>query len=210
MKYMIGKKLGMTQLFDESGEVVPVTVIEAEPNTVVQKKTVESDGYNGIQVGAGAVKEKKVNKPLKGHFEKAGVDYKKTVREFRCENPDEYNIGDEIKVDIFAAGDKVDVTGTSKGKGTAGIIKRHNFARGRESHGSKHHRMPGGMGAAADPGKVWKGHRMAGKMGNDRVTMQNLEVIRVDAETNVILVKGAVPGPKKGIVTIKESVKSGK
>ncbi|MDO5714068.1 MAG: 50S ribosomal protein L3 [Tissierellia bacterium] len=210
MKYMIGRKLGMTQLFNENGEVVPVTVIEAEPQIVIQKKTVERDGYNGVQVGSGNVKEHRVNKPLKGHFDKAGVDYKKVIREFRCENPDEYNVGDELKVDMFAAGDKVDVTGTSKGKGTAGVIKRHGFARGRETHGSKFHRMPGGMGAASDPGKVWKGHRMAGKMGHERVTVQNLEVIRVDVETNVILVKGAIPGPKKGIVEIRESVKAGK
>ncbi len=208
MKYMIGKKLGMTQLFDENGTVVPVTVIEMEPQIVVQKKTVETDGYNAIQVASGAIKEKKVNKPMKGHFDKAGVEYRKYLREFRTDDVDSYNLGDEIKVDIFAAGDKVDVTGTSKGKGTAGVIKRHHFGRGRETHGSKFHRMPGGMGAASYPGKVWKGHRMAGKMGNERVTVQNLEVIRVDVETGVLLVKGAIPGPKKGLVTVKETVKN--
>lgn len=208
MKYMIGKKLGMTQLFDENGTVVPVTVIEMEPQIVVQKKTVETDGYNAIQVASGAIKEKKVNKPMKGHFDKAGVEYRKYLREFRTDDVDSYNLGDEIKVDIFAAGDKVDVTGTSKGKGTAGVIKRHHFGRGRETHGSKFHRMPGGMGAASYPGKVWKGHRMAGKMGNERVTIQNLEVIRVDVETGVLLVKGAIPGPKKGLVTVKETVKN--
>lgn len=208
MKYMIGKKLGMTQLFDEDGTVVPVTVIEMEPQIVVQKKTVETDGYNAIQVASGAVKEKKVNKPMKGHFDKAGVDYRKHLREFRTDDVDKYNVGDEIKVDIFAAGDKVDVTGKSKGKGTAGVIKRHHFGRGRETHGSKFHRMPGGMGAASYPGKVWKGHRMAGKMGNERVTVQNLEVIRVDVETGVLLVKGAIPGPKKGLVAVKETVKN--
>lgn len=208
MKYMIGKKLGMTQLFDENGTVVPVTVIEMEPQIVVQKKTVETDGYNAIQVASGAIKEKKVNKPMKGHFDKAGVEYRKYLREFRTDDVDSYNLGDEIKVDIFAAGDKVDVTGISKGKGTAGVIKRHHFGRGRETHGSKFHRMPGGMGAASYPGKVWKGHRMAGKMGNERVTVQNLEVIRVDVETGVLLVKGAIPGPKKGLVTVKETVKN--
>ena len=208
MKYMIGKKLGMTQLFDENGTVVPVTVIEMEPQIVVQKKTVETDGYNAIQVASGAIKEKKVNKPMKGHFDKAGIEYRKYLREFRTDDVDSYNLGDEIKVDIFAAGDKVDVTGTSKGKGTAGVIKRHHFGRGRETHGSKFHRMPGGMGAASYPGKVWKGHRMAGKMGNERVTVQNLEVIRVDVETGVLLVKGAIPGPKKGLVTVKETVKN--
>lgn len=208
MKYMIGKKLGMTQLFDENGTVVPVTVIEMEPQIVVQKKTVETDGYNAIQVASGAIKEKKVNKPMKGHFDKAGVEYRKYLREFRTDDVDSYNLGDEIKVDIFAAGDKVDVTGTSRGKGTAGVIKRHHFGRGRETHGSKFHRMPGGMGAASYPGKVWKGHRMAGKMGNERVTVQNLEVIRVDVETGVLLVKGAIPGPKKGLVTVKETVKN--
>lgn len=208
MKYMLGKKLGMTQLFDEDGTVVPVTVIEMEPQIVVQKKTVETDGYNAIQVASGAVKEKKVNKPKKGHFDKAGVEYRKYLREFRTDDVDNYNLGDEIKVDIFEAGDKVDVTGTSKGKGTAGVIKRHHFGRGRETHGSKFHRMPGGMGAASYPGKVWKGHRMAGKMGNERVTIQNLEVIRVDVETGVLLVKGAIPGPKKGLVAVKETVKN--
>lgn len=210
MKYMVGRKLGMTQLFDESGNVVPVTVIAAEPMVVVQKKTVETDGYNAVQVGTQDVKERRVNKPLKGHFDKAGVAYKKFLREFRTDDVDNYNVGDEIRVDIFEAGEKVDVQGTSKGKGTAGIIKRHHFGRGRETHGSKFHRMPGGMGAATKPGRVWKGHRMAGKMGHDTVTVQNLEIIRVDTETNVLLVKGAIPGPKKGLVTVKSTVKSGK
>lgn len=210
MKFLIGKKIGMTQIFDEAGTVTPVTVIEAEPNLVVQKRTVEVDGYNAIQVAAGVVKEKRVNKPAKGHFDKAGVAYKKFLREFRTDDVEAYNLGDEIKVDLFEVGDYVDVTGTSKGKGTQGVIKRHNFARGRESHGSKFHRMPGGMGAATYPGKVWKGHRMAGKMGNDRVTVQNLQVVRVDADKNLILVKGAIPGNKKGLVTIKETVKSHK
>jgi large subunit ribosomal protein L3 len=207
MKNMLGRKVGMTQIFKEDGEVVPVTVIEAGPLFVVQKKTVEKDGYNAIQVGFGEVKERRLTKPLKGHFEKANVAYRKFLREFHVENPDEFEIGQEIKVDVFAEGDMVDVTGTSKGKGTAGVIKRHNFARGRETHGSKHHRMPGGMSAGTYPGRVFKGHRMMGRMGNERVTVQNLEVVRIDAEKNLILVKGAVPGPKKGLITIKETVK---
>ncbi|MCR3954721.1 MAG: 50S ribosomal protein L3 [Gudongella sp.] len=207
MKNMLGRKVGMTQIFKEDGEVVPVTVIEAGPLFVVQKKTVEKDGYNAIQVGFGEVKERRVTKPLKGHFEKANVAYRKFLREFHVENPDEFEIGQEIKADVFAEGDMVDVTGTSKGKGTAGVIKRHNFSRGRETHGSKHHRMPGGMSAGTYPGRVFKGHRMMGRMGNERVTVQNLEVVRIDAEKNLILIKGAVPGPKKGLITIKETVK---
>lgn len=207
MKLLIGKKIGMTQIFDEQGVVTPVTVIEAEPNVVIQKKTEEVDGYNAVQVATGYVKERRVNKPLKGHFDKAGVEYKKNIREFRTDDVDSFNIGDEIKVDVFEQGQFVDVTGKSKGKGTQGVIKRHGFARGRETHGSKFHRMPGGMSAATYPGRVWKGHRMAGKMGNERVTVQNLEVIRVDLDKNLILVKGAVPGPKKGTVIIKNTVK---
>ncbi|MGO1580377.1 MAG: 50S ribosomal protein L3 [Peptoniphilaceae bacterium] len=210
MKLLIGKKIGMTQIFDEEGKVTPVTVIQAEPNVVIQKKTMEVDGYNSIQVATGSIKERRVNKPLKGHFEKAGVEYKKYINEFRVENTEEYNIGDEIKVDLFQVGEFVDVTGTSKGKGTQGVIKRHGFARGRETHGSKFHRMPGGMGAASYPGRVFKGHRMAGKMGNEQVTIQNLEVIRVDVDKNLILVKGAIPGSKKGKVIVKETVKSSK
>lgn len=210
MKLLIGKKIGMTQIFDEEGKVTPVTVIQAEPNVVIQKKTMEVDGYNSIQVATGSIKERRVNKPLKGHFEKAGVEYKKYINEFRVENTEEYNIGDEIKVDLFQVGEFVDVTGTSKGKGTQGVIKRHGFARGRETHGSKFHRMPGGMGAASYPGRVFKGHRMAGKMGNEQVTVQNLEIIRVDVDKNLILVKGAIPGSKKGKVIVKETVKSSK
>ncbi|RVU54093.1 50S ribosomal protein L3 [Anaerosphaera multitolerans] len=210
MKFLIGKKIGMTQIFDEEGTVTPVTVIEAEPNLVVQKKTVETDGYNAVQVATGYVKERRVNKPLKGHYDKAGVESKKNAKEFRTEEVENYSIGDEIKVDLFAAGEFVDVTGTSKGKGTQGVIKRHGFGRGRESHGSKFHRMPGGMGAASYPGKVFKNHRMAGKMGNEQVTVQNLEIVRVVADKNLILVKGAIPGPKKGVVTIKETVKAHK
>ena len=207
MKNMLGRKVGMTQIFKEDGEVVPVTVIEAGPLFVVQKKTVEKDGYNAIQVGFGDVKERRVTKPLKGHFDKANVAYRKFLREFHVENPDEFEIGQELKVDVFAEGDMVDVTGTSKGKGTAGVIKRHNFSRGRETHGSKHHRMPGGMSAGTYPGRVFKGHKMMGRMGNEKVTTQNLEVVRVDADKNIILIKGAVPGPKKGLVSIKATVK---
>lgn len=210
MKYALGKKVGMTQIFTEEGAQVPVTVIAVEPQVVVQRKTVEIDGYNAIQVATGAVKEKRVNKPLKGHYDKAGVAFKKVLREFPLAEGEEYNVGDELKVDIFEVGDKVDVTGTSKGKGTAGLIKRHNFGRGRETHGSKFHRMPGGMGAASYPGRVWKGHRMMGRMGNERVTVQNLEVVRVDADNNFLLIKGAVPGPKNGLVRVRATVKSGK
>lgn len=210
MKLLIGKKIGMTQIFDEEGTVTPVTVIECEPNVVIQKKTEEVDGYNAVQIGAGSVKENKVTKPVKGHFGKAGVEYKKNLREFRTEEVESFNVGDEIKVDLFSVGEHVDITGTSKGKGTQGVIKRHGFGRGRETHGSKFHRMPGGMGAATFPGKVWKNHRMAGKMGNEQVTVQNIEIIRIDTEKNLILVKGQVPGPKKGLVLVKETVKAHK
>ena len=207
MKKMLGKKVGMTQIFIQDGTLVPVTVIEAGPLYVVQKKTVEKDGYNAIQVGFGNIKEKRVNKPSKGHFDKANVAYMKFLREFHVENSDEFEIGQEIKVDVFSAGDMIDITGTSKGKGTAGVIKRHGFGRGRETHGSKFHRMPGGLSAGTYPGRVFKGKRMMGRMGNERVTIQNLEVVRVDAEKNLILIKGAVPGPRKGLVSIKTTVK---
>ncbi|MDR7871612.1 MAG: 50S ribosomal protein L3 [Tissierellaceae bacterium] len=208
MKNILGRKIGMTQIFQENGDVVPVTVVEAGPLYVVQKKTIEKDGYNAIQVGFENVKEKKVNKPVKGHYDKANVEYKKYLKEFRVGNPDEFEIGQEIKVDVFAQGDKVDVIGTSKGKGTQGVVKRHNFSRGRETHGSKMHRTAGGMGASAYPGKVFKNHRMAGRMGNERVTIQNLEIVRVDVDKNLILIKGAIPGPKKGLVTIKATTKN--
>ncbi|WP_353094231.1 50S ribosomal protein L3 [Tissierella praeacuta] len=207
MKNIIGRKIGMTQIFKEDGSVVPVTVVEAGPLVVVQKKTVEIDGYNAIQVGFQDIKEQRINKPIKGHFNKGNVAYKKYLKEFKVENPDEYEIGQEIKADVFAEGDLIDVIGISKGKGTQGVIKRHGFGRGRETHGSKFHRMPGGMSAGTYPGRVFKGHRMMGRMGNERVTVQNLEVVRVDADNNLILIKGSVPGPKKGIVTIKETVK---
>ncbi len=210
MKGIIGKKVGMTQVFDDQGTVTPVTVIEAEPNVIVQIKTVDTDGYNAVQVASGNVKEKRVNKPVKGHFDKAGIEYKKYLREFSVEDTEGLNVGDEIKVSVFEEGQKVDVIGTSKGKGTQGVIRRHGFGRGRESHGSKFHRMPGGMGAASYPGRVWKGHRMAGKMGHERVTVQNLQVVKVFEDKNLLLVKGAVPGPKKGLVIVRDAVKSGK
>ena len=208
MKNMLGRKVGMTQIFKEDGSVVPVTVIQAGPLYVVQKKTVEKDGYNAIQIGFESIKENRINKPAKGHFDKSEVEYKKYLREFRVGNPDEFQIGQEIKVDVFEEGDMVDVIGTSKGKGTQGVIKRHGFARGRETHGSKFHRAPGGLSAGTYPGRVFKGHKMGGRMGNERVTVQNLEIVRVDAEKNLILVKGGVPGPKKGIVTIKATTKN--
>lgn len=210
MKYALGKKIGMTQIFTEEGVQVPVTVVAVEPQVVVQRKTTDIDGYEAIQVATGAVKEKRVNKPLKGHFDKVGVEYKRVLREFPLAEGEDFNVGDELNVTVFEEGDKVDVTGTSKGKGTAGLIKRHNFGRGRETHGSKFHRMPGGMGAASYPGRVWKGHRMMGRMGNERVTVQNLEVVRVDADNNFLLIKGAVPGPKNGLVRVRATVKSGK
>ena len=208
MKSILGKKVGMTQIFTEEGNVIPVTVIEAGPISVVQKKESAKDGYNAIQIGYGEAKEKKINKPLKGHFEKANVSYKKVLKEIRVSDVDAYEIGQEIKADIFAAGDKIDVTGISKGKGFQGSIKRHNQSRGPMSHGSKYHRGVGALAAAAYPGRVFKGRKLPGQMGNEKITVQNLEVVKVDAENNYILVKGAVPGPKGGLITIKESVKS--
>ena len=207
MKNMIGRKIGMTQIFQEDGSVIPVTVLEAGPIVVTQKKTVESDGYNAIQVGFAKIKEQRMNKPMKGHFNKANLELKKYLKEFRVDNVEEFEIGQEIKADTFAAGDLVDVTGTSKGKGTQGVIKRHGFSRGRETHGSHFHRRPGGLSAGTYPGRVFKGHRMGGRMGNEKVTVQNLEIVRVDAEKNLILIKGAVPGPKKGIIIVKQTVK---
>lgn len=205
MKNILGKKIGMTQIFGEDGELIPVSVVEAGPLVVVQKKTEEIDGYNSIQVGFFDMKEKKANKPLKGHFNKAEVGLKSNLHEVRVEDPDKFEIGQEIKADIFEVGDKIDIVGTSKGKGTQGVIKRHNFSRGPETHGSRFHRAPGGMSAASSPGKVFKNHRMGGRMGNERVTVQNLEVVKVDAEKNLILIKGAIPGPKKGLVNIKQT-----
>ncbi|NLY67062.1 MAG: 50S ribosomal protein L3 [Tissierellia bacterium] len=206
MKNILGRKIGMTQVFTDDGTVIPVTVVEAGPVTVVQKKTVEKDGYNAIQVGFGDVSERKLNKPLKGHFDKAEVEYKRFLREFRVDNVEDYEIGQEIKVDVFEDGDKVDVTGRSKGKGTQGVIKRHNFGRGPESHGSKYHRGGGARSAAAYPGRVFKGRKGPGRMGNERVTVQNLEIVKVDADRNLLLIKGAVPGPKGGLLIIRESI----
>ncbi|QEY35618.1 50S ribosomal protein L3 [Caproiciproducens galactitolivorans] len=208
-KGIIGKKIGMTQIFDEQGNVIPVTVVEAGPCVVAQKKTVENDGYAAIQMGYGDLKPHKVKKPMKGHFEKADVAPKKTLREFRVENTDAFNVGDLIKADTFAVGDKVDVTATSKGKGYAGVIKRWNFQRLKESHGSGPVARHGGSnGCCSDPSRVFPGQKMAGHLGAERVTVQNLTVVKVDAENNLIAIKGAVPGPKGGIVVIHDSVKA--
>ena len=207
-KAIIGKKIGMTQIFDEKGIMIPVTVVEAGPCVVTAKKTVENDGYASVQLGYGDVKPHKVNKPMKGFFDKAGVAPKKTLKEFRFTDTDAYSIGDLVKADVFTPGDKIDVTGKSKGKGTAGVIKRWNANRGPMSHGSKFHRAVGSMGASSDPSRTFKNKHMPGHMGHVQVTVQNLEIVRVDTENNLLLVKGAVPGPKKSLVTIKETVKS--
>ena len=207
MNGILGRKLGMTQIFTEDGIMVPVTVVEAGPMVITQLKTVENDGYQAVQVGYGEVKEKSLNKPQKGHFAKAGVGLKKFVREFRSEDVANYTLAQELNVSMFEVGQKVDVTGTSKGKGVQGPIKRHNQSRGPMSHGSRYHRGPGSMGAASDPSRVFKGKKLAGHMGAVRRTIQNLEVIRVDAEKNLILIKGAIPGPKKGLVVVKKAIK---
>ena len=209
-KAILATKVGMTQIFNEDGVLTPVTVLQAGPCVVTQVKTVENDGYNAVQVGFVDTREKLVNKPQKGHFDKAGVAYKKFVRELKLENAAEYALGQEIKADIFAAGDKIDATAVSKGKGFQGAIKRLGQHRGPMAHGSKFHRHQGSNGACSDPSKVFKGKGMPGHMGSKQITIQNLEVVRVDAENNLLLVKGAVPGPKKALVTIKETVKSGK
>ena len=207
-KGLIGKKLGMTQLFDANGNVVPVTVIEAGPCVVAQKKTVENDGYDAVQVGYGDLKASKVNKPMKGHFAKNDVAPKKVLREFRLADCSAVNVGDVLKADIFAEGDSVDVRGTSKGKGYAGVIKRWNFSRLKESHGTGPVHRHGGSLGVIDPARVFKGKKMAGHLGNERVTVQNLKVVKIDAENNIIAVKGAVPGPKGGIVVLFDSVKA--
>ena len=207
-KGIIAKKIGMTQIFAENGILIPVTVLEAGPCVVTQKKTMENDGYEAIQVGFGEVKESKVNKPAKGHFEKAGVAATKLLKEFKFENASEYELGALIKADIFAAGDKIDVSGVSKGKGFQGAIKRHNQHRGPMAHGSKYHRGVGSLSSATTPGKVKKGKKMPGHMGAENVTIQNLEVVRVKKKKNLLLVKGAVPGNKGSILVIKESVKA--
>ncbi len=207
-KAILTTKVGMTQIFNEDGVLTPVTVLQAGPCVVTQVKTVENDGYAAVQVGFGDIREKLVNKPMKGHFAKAGVAPKRFVREFRLEDAESYAVGQEIKADVFAAGDKVDATAKSKGKGYQGAIKRHGQSRGPMAHGSKYHRHAGSNGSATTPGRVFKGKKMPGHMGAVRITVQNLEVVRVDAEQNLILVKGAVPGPKKSLVMIKESTKA--
>lgn len=205
-KAILGKKVGMTQIFSKDGEVLPVTIVEAGPCSVIQKKTEEKDGYNAVQLGFEDIKEEKINKPQKGHFEKYGVEPKKYIKEVRTN--DEYEVGEDIKADIFAKGDKVDVTGTSKGKGFAGTVKRWNFSIGPKSHGSRNYRIPGAIGGGSDPAKVFKGQKMPGRLGREKVTIQNLEVVKVDSEKNILAIKGAVPGPKKGLLLIKDSVKA--
>ncbi|MGL4991258.1 MAG: 50S ribosomal protein L3 [Sarcina sp.] len=207
-KAIIGKKIGMTQIFDQNGKVVPVTVVEVGSNVVVQKKTVETDGYDAIQVGFGEVREKLLNKPKKGHLAKAGVSLRRTLKEFRLEDISTYNVGDAINADIFAIGDKVDVSGVSKGKGFQGVIKRWNQSRGPMTHGSKFHRAPGSMGAASDPSRTFKNKRMPGHMGSVNRTVLNLEIVKVMADKNVILVKGGIPGANKSTVVIRNSVKA--
>ena len=208
-KGLIGKKIGMTQIFDEAGNAIPVTVVEAGPCVVTQKKTMENDGYEAIQVGFGDVKVNRVNKPMKGHFDKADVAPKKTLKEFRLEDIESVNVGDILKADTFAVGDVVDVKGTSKGHGTAGAIKRWNFSRLRMTHGTgPNHRHAGSLGACSSPSRVFKGKKMAGHYGHETVTVQNLTVAKVDAENNLIVIKGAIPGPKGGIVVIADAVKA--
>lgn len=207
-KAILATKVGMTQIFNEDGKLIPVTVLQAGPCAVIQVKTVENDGYSAVQIGYGDIREVLVNKPRKGHFAKAGVANKRFLKEFKFENATDYAVGQEIKADIFSAGDKIDATGTSKGKGFQGAIKRHGLSRGPMAHGSKYHRHAGSNGAATTPGRVFKGKHMPGQMGNVRVTVQNLEVVKVDVDNNIILVKGAVPGPKKAMIMLKETVKN--
>ncbi|MBB6698068.1 50S ribosomal protein L3 [Clostridium algidicarnis] len=207
-KAIMGKKIGMTQIFDANGKIVPVTVVEATPNVVLQKKTTEKDGYDAIQVGFGEIREKLVNKPRKGQFTKAGAPFKRFVREFRLEDCSGYEMGQEIKVDTFEEGDKVDISGISKGKGFQGTIKRWNAHRGPMSHGSKFHRAVGSMGASSDPSRTFKNKRLPGHMGNVNTTVLNLQVVKIMPEKNVILIKGGIPGPNKGMVVIRNSVKA--
>ena len=209
-KAILATKVGMTQIFNDDGVLTPVTVLQAGPCVVTQVKTVENDGYSAVQVGFIDKREKLVAKPQKGAFDKAGISYKRYVRELKLDDAESYEVKQEIKADVFAAGDKVDATAISKGKGFQGAIKRHGQSRGPMAHGSKYHRHAGSNGACSDPSKVFKGKKMAGHMGAKQITVQNLEVVRVDAENNLILVKGAVPGPKKALVTVKSTVKSGK
>ena len=207
-KGILGRKVGMTQIFDEQGKVIPVTVIQAGPCPIVQKKTVENDGYSAVQLGFETKKERRVNKPLKGHFDKAEVEYKKFLKEFKLDTADQYNIGDEIKADIFEVGEKVDVSGVSKGKGFQGVIKRWGKHRGPMTHGSHYHRRPGSMGGSSNPSKVFKGKKLPGHMGAEKITIQNLQVAKVDAEKNLLLLKGAVPGPRRGLLVIKDAIKA--
>ncbi len=207
-KAIIGKKIGMTQIFDETGKVIPVTAIEAGPCVIAQIKTVETDGYDAVQLGFGDVKENKVNKPVKGHYAKLGITPKKHLREFRLDSLEGLKVGDELKADVFAVGDSVDIQGTSKGKGFQGVIKRHGQSRGPMGHGSMYHRRPGSMGPTSTPGRVFKGKKLPGHMGRQTVTIQNLDVVAVDLDKNVILVKGSVPGVKGAILKIKMSVKA--
>ena len=207
-KAILATKVGMTQIFNEDGVLTPVTVLQAGPCVVTQVKTVENDGYSAVQVGFVDKREKLVNKPMKGQFNKAGVSYKRFVREFKLEDAENYELGQEIKADVFEAGEKIDATAVSKGKGFQGAIKRHGMSRGPMTHGSKYHRHAGSNGAASDPSKVFKGKKMPGQMGNKKITIQNLEIVKVDTENNLLLIKGAVPGPKKSLVTIKETVKT--
>ncbi|UOE94251.1 50S ribosomal protein L3 [Alkalihalobacillus sp. LMS39] len=206
-KGILGKKLGMTQVFAENGDVIPVTVIEATPNVVLQKKTVESDGYEAIQLGFDDQKESRITKPAKGHAEKASTAPKRFMKEIRGTDVSTFEVGQEVKVDVFAEGDVVDVTGTSKGKGFQGAIKRHNQSRGPMSHGSRYHRRPGSMGPVA-PNRVFKGKALPGRMGGEQITIQNLEIVKVDTERNLLLVKGNIPGARKSYVTVKSSVKN--
>ena len=209
-KAILATKVGMTQIFNEDGVLTPVTVLQAGPCVVTQVKTEDNDGYKAVQVGFVDKREKLINKPMKGHFDKAGVSYKRYVREFKFENAEEYAVAQEIKADIFTAGDKIDATAISKGKGFEGAIKKNGQHRGPMAHGSKFHRHQGSNGACSDPSKVFKGKGMPGHMGHKQITVQNLEIVKVDVENNLLLVKGAVPGPKKALVTVKETVKSGK
>lgn len=207
-KAILAAKIGMTQIFNENGVLTPVTILQAGPCAVTQVKTIETDGYNAIQVGFGDIRESLISKPKKGHLKKSGVSAKRFLKEFRLNNAADYKLGQEIKADIFAAGDKVDATGISKGKGFQGAIKRHGLSRGPMKHGSKYHRHAGSNGAATTPGRVFKGKTMPGQMGHVKVTVQNLLVVRVDTDNNLIIVKGAVPGPKKSMIMLKDTVKS--
>ncbi len=205
---LLGKKLGMSQVFTEEGHLIPVTVIEAGPCTITQKKTEEKDGYKAVQLGYQELKERNLNRPLKGHFKKHGLSPKKYLREFPINGEDTYQVGDEVTVNIFSEGQRVDVLAKSKGKGFTGVVKRWGFKGGPATHGSRFHRAPGSMGAAADPARVFKGKKLPGRVGGERVTVQNLEVVRVDEKRNLLLVRGSVPGPNKGLVTVKSAVKA--